>query len=234
MVHYLQLMKKTYIFYILFTFCVLNTFAQSQSNSTYSVGLNLFSYGQVPKILDEIRIADSYQSSMFNGLIAKFNDNQISYRFLASRYFKKDYSFYNSCKTCEFVKGKYTSYEFKMGFEKNLIYAQLQPFFGLDLGYKDAIFNGLATDALSKNNLYTAEIQKKGAVFYPFLGLKYTPTTHITISAESGLNLYYNFIKEIKRYPDANKTIDTRNTNDWEVLTQPLGIFSIQYNFGTN
>ncbi len=227
-------MKIIYLLYLLLTLSSLNTFAQSQNNSTYSVGLNLFYYGEVPKILEEVRGADSYQASTFNGIIAKFNDNQISYRFLASRYFKKDYSFFNECKTCEFVKGKYTSYEFKMGFEKNLIYAKLQPFFGVDLGYKDAIFNGIATNAVNNTNLYTAEVQKKGGVFYPFLGLKYTPTTHITISAESGLNLYYNFITDIKRYPDANKTIDTKNRNDWEFLTQPIGIISIQYNFGAN
>lgn len=232
--HYLQLMKKKHILYLLLTVCSVNTIAQSQNNSTYSVGLNLFSYGQVPKILEEVRIADSYQAGKLNGIIAKFNDNQISYRFLASRYFKKVYSFFNECKTCEFVRGKYTSYEFKMGFEKNLIYAQIQPFFGVDLGYKDVTFNGQTTDAVYMQNLYTAEIQKKGAIFYPFLGLKYSPITHITISAESGLNIYYNFTKEIKRYPDANKTIATNNTKDWEVLTQPLGIFSIQYNFGAN
>ncbi len=227
-------MIKTYLLCFLFTFWLLNTFAQTQNNSTYSVGLNLFSYGEIPKILEEIRSADSYKASTYNGIIAKFNDNEISYRFLASRYFKSDYSFYNECKTCEFVKGKYTGYEFKMGFEKNLIYAKLQPFFGIDLGYKDAVFNGIAINVETKNNVYNAEVQKKGGVFYPFLGLKYTPTTHLTFSAESGLNVFLNFINEIKRYPDANKTVDFRNTIDWEFLTQPLGVFSIQYNFGAN
>lgn len=226
-------MKKINILFLLLI-CGANSFSQSQNNSTYSVGLSLLSYGEVPKVLEEIRSADSFQQSMFNGIIAKFNDNQISYRFLANRYFKNDYTFYNICKTCEIVKGKYTGYEFKMGFEKNLIYAKLQPFFGVDLGYKDAVFNGTANNATNNQNLYTAEVQKKGGVFYPFLGIKYTPTTHITLSAESGVNVYGNFINEIKRYPDANKTINTRRTSDWEFLTQPLGIFSIQYNFGSN
>ena len=229
-------MKNLSILFIILFFISTNSLAQSQSENIYSVGINVFSYGEVPKILDEIRSADSYKSAMFNGVIAKFNDNQISYRFLGSRYFNSNYRFYNECKDCEYVSGKYTSYEFKMGFEKNLIYAKLQPFFGVDLGYKSVTFNGEAKDPKTNNTklLYMAEVQKNGGIFYPFFGLKYTPINHLTFSAESGFNIYLSFDKQIKRYRDADNTIDTQKTSQSEFLTQPLGIFSIQYNFGSN
>lgn len=233
---YLQCMKNLSILFILFLCLSNKLFAQSQSENLYSIGLNVFSYGEVPKILNEIRSADSYKSAMFNGLIAKFNDNQISYRILGSRYFNSNYRFYNECKECEDVSGKYTSYEFKMGFEKNLIYAKLQPFFGVDLGYKSVTFNGESQDlkTINTKGSYFIELQKNGGLVYPFVGLKYTPINHLTFSAESGFNVYWSFDKQIKRYQDANKTIVTNNTNQWGFLKQPLGIFSIQYNFGSN
>ena len=228
-------MKKLAILSIILFSLSKNLLAQSQSENNYSIGINVFSYGEVPKILDEIRSADSYKSAMFNGVIAKFNDNQISYRLLGSRYFNSNYHFYNQCKECEEINGKYTSYEFKMGFEKSLIYAKLQPFFGVDLGYKSVTFNGEAKDPKPNGqSLYLAEIQKNGGLLYPFVGIKYTPINHLTFSAESGFNVYISFDKQIKRFKDANNTIDTRNTSQSEFLTQPLGIFSIQYNFGSN
>lgn len=228
-------MKKCFFALLaLFTFC--NAYTQSQNKSTYSVGINLLAYGQVPKVFSEIRSADSYKSAMFNGLIAKFNDNQISYRFLASRYFQNDYRFYNECATCELIIGKYTSYEFKMGFEKNLIYSKLQPFFGVDMGYKSVFFNGYTTDLKSKTGVisYNAESDKNGFLLYPFVGLKYTPLPHFTLSVESGFNLYGSIDKETKRYYDALNTVTVKNTGGWQFLTQPLGLVSIQYNFGSN
>ena len=229
-------MKNLFILLTILLSFSKNVLAQSQSENNYSVGINAFSYGEVPKILDEIRSADSYKSAMFNGIIAKFNDNQISYRFLGSRYFNSNYHFFNECKECEYISGKYTSYEFKLGFEKSIVYAKLQPFFGVDLGYKNVTFNGEAKDPKTANakSLYLTETQKNGGIIYPFLGLKYTPISHFTLSAESGFNVYLSFDKQIKRYNDANNTVDTQNTNQWEFLTQPLGIFSIQYNFGSN
>jgi len=210
--------------------------AQSQSENNYSIGINLLSYGEVSKLLKEVRSAESYKTARFNGFIAKFNDNQISYRLIANRYFEKDYVFYNECRECEYIKGKYTSYEIKIGFEKSIIYAKLQPFFGFDVGYKSITFNGRATDLKTINTKgnYQTEIQKKGSVLYPFIGLKYSPINHLTLSAESGFNVFLNFENQIKRYDDADKTITNQYISQWEFLNQPLGIFSIQYNFGSN
>ncbi|TAE42474.1 MAG: hypothetical protein EAY66_00665 [Sphingobacteriales bacterium] len=228
-------MKNTLLAFI-FIFLSQLAMAQSQSENNYSAGFNIISYGEVSKLLNEVRSAESYKSAKFNGIIAKFNDNQISYRLVASRYFDKEYKFYNECKECEYIKGKYTSYEIKLGFEKNLIYAKLQPFFGIDLGYKSITFNGRATDFKTVNTKgnYQAEIQKKGSLFYPFVGLKYSPINQITFSIESGYNVFWSFEKQIKRYDDINKTITNQNVTQWEFLNQPIGIFTIQYNFGAN
>jgi hypothetical protein len=229
-------MKNLSILVILLISLNSNLFAQSQSENNYSVGINVFSYGAVPKVLNEIRSADSYKSAVFNGIVAKFNDNQISYRFLGSRYYNSNYHFYNECKECEYVSGKYTSYEFKIGFEKSIIYAKLQPFFGMDLGYKSVTFNGESKDPKTNNvkSLYLAEVQKNGGLLYPFIGLKYTPVNNFTLSVESGFDFYLSFDNQIKRYNDANNTVNSKNTSQLQSLTQPVGIFSIQYNFGSN
>ncbi|TAF44392.1 MAG: hypothetical protein EAZ51_06030 [Sphingobacteriales bacterium] len=224
---------------ILFVFILLYSLqgvAQSQSESNYSFGLNVISYGEVSKLLNEVRSAESYKSSKLNGFIAKFNDNQMSYRLIASRYFNKDYNFYNDCRECEYIRGKYTSYEIKLGFEKNILYAKLQPFYGFDLGYKSITFNGQATDFKTNNTIgnYQTEIQKKGSLFYPFIGLKYSPINQITFSIESGYNIFWSFEKQIKRYNDVDKTITKQNQTQWEFLNQPIGFFTIQYNFGAN
>lgn len=209
-------------------------FAQSQNEFNYSVGLNLFTYGSVPKLFNEVRSADSFKSENFSGLVAKFNDNQISVRLLGNRFFENNYSFYNECKDCEIVKGKYTSYEFKVGFEKSILYSKLQPIFGADIGFKSVTFNGKAM-ALSNgnmNNNYVAQSQKDGFLLYPFVGIKYSPIHFLTFTIESGFDVYYSNEKQDKTFNDNTKTSD--NKKQWEFLNQPVGLFSLQFNFGEN
>src|SRR5690606_27964221 len=113
-----------------------------------------------------------FYTSGLNGLMLKINDNQISYRFSGAIFNKADYSFTNGCSNCEIVKGKYNSLDLKIGFERSLIYSRLQPFYGIDLGYKKVNFEGSSNDQTSSTILYDVNIEKNGVAFTPFIGLK--------------------------------------------------------------
>lgn len=225
-------MKKFYL-YIILQFFILISAAQSQSDSNYSFGIRLYSVEELPKLLNEVKDHSNYQNFSFNGLIFKVNDNQISYRFLINTLKKDNYSFKNECIDCETVKGNYDEVNFRIGFERNITYSRLQPFYGIDLGYKEAKFNGMANDAKTNAFMYNVSVQKNGANFYPFIGLKFNVIRSFTISAESGVDFLYGYEKEIKS-SNTNVIISSTGFNRSRFATKPLGMLSVQYNFGAN
>jgi hypothetical protein len=223
-------MKKTLL--IIMTLAISKiAFSQSQSDFNYSLGIRALTIQEYPKLLNEVRDGSVFYTSGFNGLIAKVNDNQISYRFQVSNVKKDNYSFKNECATCEIVTGNYKDFDLKIGFERSLIYSKLQPFYGLDLGFKRVNFEGKSRDAKINTFLYNANIEKNGAVIYPFFGLKYNIIPVITISAEAGLDIIYTHDKEIKS-DNTNSPPSVNNFTRWQFNSKPLGLLSLQYNFG--
>ena len=224
-------MKKIYL-YFLFQFFILFAVAQSQSDSNYSFGIKLFSVEAIPKMMNEVRENTNYQTPSLNGLVFKVNDNQISYRFQINMLKTNNYSFKNECATCETVTGNYDEFNFKIGFERNLTYSRLQPFYGIDLGYTEAKFNGESKDFKSNAFLYNANLQKNGVLAYTFVGLKFNIIKYLTLSAESGIDFIYSFEKEIKSN-NSNVVISSNSFRRSRFVNKPLGMLSLQFNFGS-
>ncbi len=223
-------MKKLFAVLTL-QFLMLFAYSQSQTDSNYSFGFKLFSVEEFPKFLNEVRPSSIYNTTSFNGLIFKVNDNQISYRFQISSYKNNDYSFKNECKDCEIVTGKYKDFNIKIGFERNITYSRIQPFYGIDLGYRASTFNGDSKNAKTAAFLYNANIDKNGGKIYPFVGVKFNILKSLTISAESGLDFLYTYDKEIKS-TNTNTVQSVNNFKRWQFVSKPLGMLSIQFNFG--
>lgn len=219
---------------LLFSVCQLllvTAFAQSQSDSNYSIGIKLFSIEEQPKLLNEVRENSTFYLSGFNGVMLKVNDNQISYRFSGNVFNKSDYSFTNECSNCEIVKGKYHSLDLKVGFERSLIYSRLQPFYGMDLGYKKVTFEGQSNGKNSNSFLYNVNIEKNGVAFTPLLGLKFNFFRSITLSAEAAFDFILTSDKETKTQASGT-LISNSNFSRWQYNAKPLGQLSLQYNFG--
>lgn len=216
---------------LFFQIFAITCLAQSQSDSNYSLGIKLLSIDEQPKLLNEIRDNSKFYNRSFNGYMLKINDNQISYRFLISTFKEKDYSFTNECSNCEIVNGAYKSLELRTGFERSLIYSKFQPFYGIDLGYKKATFDGTSKDKTSDAFKYNTNIDKNGVSFTPFIGVKYNFVRSVTLSAEAGFDFIYTSDKEIKT-SSSNAMISVNNFNRWQYNSRPLAQLSLQFNFG--
>lgn len=223
-------MKKALLSFLL-CFFLMNAFAQSQTNAEYSIGLKIISLEELPKILNEVKNTSKYYSSPLNGFIFKANDNQISYRFQVYSYKNNDFTFENECKNCEIVTGNYKSLNIKLGFERSIVYSNLQPFYGMDFGFQKVNFDGSSKDAGNSTPLYNTNVEKNGGLFYPFFGLKYNFLKSLTISVETGIDFYYSDDKEIKSSPN-NTLISQNHYRRWEFNTKPIGLLSLQYSFG--
>ena len=224
-------MKKIYL-YLFFQFFILLAVAQSQSDSNYSFGIKLFSVEELPKIMNEVRENTNYQIPSLNGLVFKVNDNQISYRFQINMLNTNNYSFKNECADCETVTGNYDELNFKIGFERNITYSRLQPFYGIDLGYTAAKFNGVSANSNSNTFLYNANVQKNSVLAHTFVGLKFNIIKYLTLSAESGIDFIYSFEKEIKSN-NSNVVISSNSFRRSRFVNKPLGMLSLQFNFGS-
>ena len=203
-----------------------------QTEYIYSLGLKLLSIEQLPKILNQTN-STNYISSSLYGLMFKFNDNQISYRLSANYLSKDDFSFMNECDDCESIKGELSDLSLKLGFEKNINYSTIQPYFGFDLGFRKNKFKGKASNAGSLNYTtnYDVTAEKIGGLLSPVLGIKFNLIPHFTLGVESGVDAFISYERQEKTYLDAQRTRTFKNKNNFELLIRPLSLLSIQYNF---
>ncbi|RZL18906.1 MAG: hypothetical protein EOO89_04915, partial [Pedobacter sp.] len=95
---------------LLLFFCAISysAVAQMSGDYNYSIGVRGYTLMQMPKVLNESE-SDHLIQAPFNGVMFKFNDNQISYR-ISGTYYNKSKNFYNNCETCEAADGKLTDY----------------------------------------------------------------------------------------------------------------------------
>jgi hypothetical protein len=228
---------------LLLIFCAITISASSQMSGdyNYSIGARAFTLMQMPKILNESESYDLVQAP-YNGAFFKFNDNQISYR-IGGTYYNKSKSFYNNCETCEAADGKLTDYSFKVGFEKNFNYSRIQPYFGIDLGYRSNRFSGLIQNnnvlkgAVSKAALdgptSKVEATKTGLVLAPFLGFKINVIDQMSFFAEANLDYFYSYERQEAVTQDANNTRTLNKFYKSEFLFNPVSI-GLQVHLGSN
>jgi len=215
---------KRLLFSILFLLSASTAFAQVDGNYNYSIGVRAYSLIQLPKILSQVNPQD-YNDAYFNGIMLKFNDNQISLR-LNGNYFRKDLSFKNQCESCEIATGKVTDYSFKVGFEKSINYAVIQPYFGTDLGFRSSHFIG-SNSSINPKSIsmpYSVDTDKNGFVIAPVLGFKVNPIKQVSFFAETSLDFYYSYERQETIQNDANNTKSFVKYNKWEFLLNPVSI----------
>lgn len=199
---------------------------------SYTVGLQVFSIEEYPKILNQVNSNDLINGT-FNGAFVKINDNQISYRMFGT-FLSKDLTFRNECEDCEKASGKMRDFALKIGFEKNIVYGVIQPYMAFDIGYRRNSFKGDVSNAsaLAYTNPYRVSTLKNGFLMSPSIGFKLNLIQHVSLAAETGLGLVYSYEKQEKTYEDANRTRTFNDFKKWEFLLKPLSMLSVQYNFG--
>lgn len=199
----------------------------------YSVSVKSFSIEQFPKIFKQLN-SDQYFNSSLSGLIFKINDNQLSYRLSVDYNNNKNYTFKNECADCEIMKGQFTNYALKVGFEKSMNISTVQPYFAFDLGYHNSTFKGEAMNAGTINftTQYEANSRKKSAIFGPALGVKFNLFPHISVGAESGIDFLLTYETQEKAFHDAQRNRTFQKFNKVELLMKPLSFLTLQYNFG--
>jgi len=214
-------------------------FSQMNGDYNYTIAVRGFSMMQMPKILSQ-KNADRFTDVALNGFIVKFNDNQFSYR-LNGTYLKKNIQLVNDCPTCQEAKGKLTDYSFKIGFEKNLNFSIIQPYAGLDIGFRYNKFDGTLS---SRNDLFLSksadvlaptvvEASKAGFVAAPVIGIKINPIPQISIFAESSMDFFNSYERQETVLQDANNTKTFNKYTKTEFLLNPVSI-GIQFHLGIN
>ena len=204
---------------------------QNRNLYSYTLGLKVFSIEEFPKILNQTNTED-FRKTYWNGLVAKFNDNQISYRLSAS-FFSEDISFENECKDCQQAKGHLTDNAVRAGFEKSFVYADIQPYFAGDIGFRRNNFKG-RVDPMGSNTSTPFDVAtlKNGLSMSPSFGIKFNIIDHFTLAVESSIDLLYSYEKQEKTYYDAGRSATFNQYRKWEFLLKPVSRFSLQYNFG--
>lgn len=216
-----------------------SAFSQMNGDYNYSITARGFSMMQMPKILNDTDYS-KYVNTYFSGLVIKFNDNQISYR-LGGNYLKKSKTFYNNCNTCEIVSGDVTDYAFKIGFEKNLNFSRIQPYFGVDLGYRSNKFVGLSQNANTlKSDLQSdaipaskVEATKVGFIASPLVGIKFNVINEVSLFVESSLDFFYSYERQEFVTQDAANSRTLAKTNKAEFLLNPVSV-GITIHLGSN
>ncbi len=216
-------MKKLLLSIICLSICI-SAFSQSEGNYNYSIGVRGYSLMQFPKILNQVNSQD-YVNAYLNGLMIKFNDNQISYR-INGNYFRKDISFANQCNNCEIAEGTVTDYSFKIGFEKSINYAKVQPYFGADMGFRSSSFIGEinTNNPISLQKPYNVDTDKNGFVIAPIIGLKINPVKNVSFFAETSLDFYYSYERQETIQQNADNTRTFAKYNKWEFLLNPISV----------
>ena len=213
-------------------------FSQMSGDYTYSLAVRGYSLMQMPKILNQ-KNTDNFSDAAFHGGMIKFNDNQISYR-LGGSFIKKDVRIVNDCTTCEEANGKMKDYSFSIGFEKNMNFSLIQPYFAFDIGFRYNKFDGTmvskstfaaqAATALGPNGVETS---KTGFTAAPVIGIKVNPIAQITLFAEGNLQWFYSYERRETMSGDVDQSRTFNKYNKSEFLLNPVSI-GIQVNLGSN
>lgn len=216
------------------------SFAQMSGNYNYSIAVRGYSLVQMPKLLDEPN-SYHFNNAPFNGVMVKFNDNQISYR-LNGTFYNKSRKFYNNCETCEEANGKVLDYSFKIGFEKSFNYAHIQPYFSIDMGYRYNRFMGnienrnelkaMAKAAASLERL-KVEASKSGFIASPVIGVKINLIEQLSFFAEGNLEFFYFYEKQERIAYDVENTKSINKYTKSEFLLNPISV-GIQIHVGSN
>lgn len=213
-----------------------NIYQGSFINSTaysYSIGFKVLSFEEFPKILDQ---ADNgvLRRSLLNGIILKYNNKQISYR-LAGSFYSDRITFQNECDDCEEIAGRLKDSHIKIGFEKNLTYGTIQPYFGIDLGAKRSTFNGDVQSSfkiLNSSGVHDIKTEKNGLSVSPLLGVKLNILNHFSVTAESTIDIFYSYERQERTTGTTPRNRSLQKYYKWEYLLKPLGMLNLQYNFG--
>ena len=202
----------------------------------YSIGFKFLSIEEFPKILDESN-PDVLRHSIANGFIFKINDNQISYRILGNFYSDR-FSIKNEYQTTEELLGRLNDNHIKIGFEKNINYGIVQPYFGFDFGIKRSVFKGniqnnfaRGLSATASDADYDVRTEKTGFSISPVFGFKVNLVNHFTIAAESTIDIFYSYERQERTNRNLSQDPSLRKYNKWEYLLKPVGMLSLQYNF---
>jgi hypothetical protein len=215
----------------------ITAFSQINGNYNYSVAIKGYSLMQMPKIFNETS-SDKFTDAYFNGVMVKFNDNQISYR-LSGTFYSKPKEFFNDCESCAEANGKLVDYSFKIGFEKNFNYSRIQPYFAFDIGYRYNRFKGILENRnelkarLTEAKDQSVEYSKNGFLASPVIGVKINPITMLSIFVEGNLDFFYSFEKQKTVFSDIDNTRLIINDRESEFLLNPVSI-GIQVHLGNN
>lgn len=215
-------------------------FSQMSGDYNYSIAIKAYNLMQMPQILNQ-KYEERFSHVSFNGGMFKFNDNQFSYRLSGSYLTKDKVRLVNNCENCEEANGKMTDYSFKIGFEKNINFSRIQPYFGFDIGFRYNKFDGTLT---STNELQmvsgkstspprSVEASKAGFVASPVVGLKVNLFPQVTLFAESNLELFYAYEREETVTQDVNNTRTFSKRTKVEYLLNPITA-GIQIHLGSN
>ena len=215
----------------LIVFLSLNSSAQGNSNYNFTVSLTAFNILEMPKISDQ---EQNYMTNYFSGAAFSINDHQISYR-LRGNFIHNNIKFISDCTNCNLDNGQVTDYNISIGFEKNLNYARIQPYFAFDLGYRYNRFSGIqntvnlqqmidATDAL--------ETIKNGITAAPAIGIKISPFDGVSIFAEAGFEYYISYLHTQTVSQDLSATLTQTIGHKQEILFKPVTI-GIQLHLGS-
>ena len=119
-----------------------------------------------------------------------------------------------------------TDFGFKVGFEKSISYAKIQPYFGGDIGFRANHFTGEIKTVNPKSNSapYNVDSDKNGFILAPILGLKINPISQVSIFAETSLDFYYSYERQETIQQDAANTRSFVKYNKWEFLLNPISI----------
>lgn len=223
---------KSFLLLIIISFILCtNSYSQFSNNYDYTISAPIYTIRQMPKVFNQN--TQHFTGSYLNGGMVKFNDNQLSYR-LSGYYLNQNMDYNDDCINCELAKGKMTDYAFKLGFEKNLSYARIQPYFGIDMGYRNNSFTGMMTALDMQKNVSTlsrVEATKTGFTAGPLIGLKVNPFPMITLFAESSLEFFYSYERRQTVTQDAMAVKTFNKTYQTEFLLNPVAL-GIQIHLG--
>lgn len=211
-------------------------FSQMSGDYNYSIAVRGYSIMQMPRILNQKEV-ENFKDVSFHGGLLKFNDNQISYR-LGGSYMKRDVMLVNNCATCEEANGKMKDLNLSIGFEKNLNFSRIQPYFGVDFGFRQNKFDGVME---SKNMMASravsgpggVEASKTGFTAAPLIGIKINPLPQVTLFAESSIQWFYSYERQETVAQDVNNTRTFNKYNKSEFLLNALSA-GIQFNISSN